>query len=275
MNKIIKFLCLIAFSITPGLLAFEKPEKKSKVFVKEDADVNAKDAHGKTALGLATRYNQEQICKAIMGIKLISAAEKGNLERVRHLVKAGILIDVKHVNGWTPFMIASRNGHAETCQFLMDNKANINATDRFGQTPLMWAVIASKENTSRLLIENKADIYSKDNYGSTALSNATEIGYKPCCLVLINAVNKSISAKIDTVIAFLGMNRKRKESLLAKLPRDVAKIIAKQLYEPISKSKQKLWEQINTIGKEELKQTLIQSANKQLSPSKNNGASHE
>lgn len=78
------------------------------------------------------------------GTALIPAAEKGHIENVRTLLKAGV--DVNHINklGWTALLeaIILTNGgkkHIEIVKLLIQNGANVNLPDKDGVTPLQHA----------------------------------------------------------------------------------------------------------------------------------------
>ena len=74
------------------------------------------------------------------------------------LIDAGVDIESKNDNGWTPLIlgiflnyafplnyyffifIASRNGHIEVAKFLMERGADVESKDRHGQTPLIIGI---------------------------------------------------------------------------------------------------------------------------------------
>ena len=55
---------------------------------------------------------------------------------------------------------------------LLDEEANINATDESGRTSLQRAAASRREAVVQLLLDFKADVSAKDMDGRTALSLA-------------------------------------------------------------------------------------------------------
>lgn len=85
-------------------------------------------------------------------------------------------INEKNSEGWTSLLIAARNskkfGILEEIKLLIENGADIDATDINGRTPLMMASSSKTDSdleTVKLLIECGADINAKDNYLYTPL----------------------------------------------------------------------------------------------------------
>lgn len=78
------------------------------------------------------------------GTALIPAAERGHVETVRELIRAGVAVD--HVNnlGWTALLEAVILGdggprHTAIVQLLVDAGANVHLADRDGVTALQHA----------------------------------------------------------------------------------------------------------------------------------------
>ena len=78
------------------------------------------------------------------GTALIPAAERGHVETVRELIKAGVAVD--HVNnlGWTALLEAVILGdggrrHVEIVRLLVEAGAKVDLADAEGVTPLQHA----------------------------------------------------------------------------------------------------------------------------------------
>lgn len=80
----------------------------------DEANIDAKDGHGWTALSWATRTGHEAI--------------------VEILLDKGATVDAADEKCRTPLLLATENGHEACVKLLLDNGANVNANS-FGGTP--------------------------------------------------------------------------------------------------------------------------------------------
>ena len=90
-------------------------------------------------------------------INLIKAAEKGNVDDVRKLLRDFDNINFKDAYGRTPLMAAVASGNTETVNLLIKSRANVNAKNEEGRTVLMQA---TKVAIVKLLIASGADLHS-------------------------------------------------------------------------------------------------------------------
>jgi hypothetical protein len=97
------------------------------------ADVNAKDARGRSALLLA-----------VAG---------GHADVVRILIRGGADVDASTPSGWTPLMQAASEGRTEPALALLDAGADVDARDRVAGTALDVAQQADHPDMVRLLRE--------------------------------------------------------------------------------------------------------------------------
>jgi ankyrin repeat protein len=203
-------------------------------FLKEGANVNAKDNHGQTALILAVELGRLEVVKLLLdegadanlGKPLMYAADRGNVEIARLLLDRGVnvnaggpfgtaltkacekdrlatasllldrgaKVDAKDQNDETPLMKACAGGYKETAGLLLDRGADVNAKDRFGQTPLMKAAQADHLHVVRFLLEKGADINVKNESGETPLMAAAGLGEFDIVELLLNK-GAQLSAK--------------------------------------------------------------------------------
>lgn len=90
----------------------------------------------------------------------------------------------------TPLFIAATCGNVEILRFLVENGANVNATDDFGFTPLMAASDSQFLDAVTFLIDQGADVNLHDSGGFTALHYAIEVSFDPlCCLIVKQLIN--------------------------------------------------------------------------------------
>ncbi|OWY90938.1 hypothetical protein PHMEG_00040696, partial [Phytophthora megakarya] len=73
--------------------------------------------------------------------------------------------------GWTPLMIATQRNNFDAVRFLIKNKADVNAIDRFKQTSLMHAIREDNLKIISFLVHYKTDVNAVDYNRSTALKN--------------------------------------------------------------------------------------------------------
>ena len=77
--------------------------------------------------------------------RLLSAADHGDLEHLNNLLAAGVDVNIHAMNGITPLMVASRQGHIEIVRALLEAGADPDIQDNFGgRSALMFATMESR-----------------------------------------------------------------------------------------------------------------------------------
>jgi len=100
-------------------------------------------------------------------------------------------VDAKDHYGMTALMWASKNGHKETVDILIKNKADVNAKNNNGNTALMYACVGSKKvKIVEMLIAAGIDVNAKDNSGWTARILASKNEYEEIVDILKKAETK-------------------------------------------------------------------------------------
>ena len=117
----------------------------------------------------ALKRTVTKIQARVRGQQLLEAAESGDINRTKNLIKHGADVNAKGRYGWTALHWAADNGFAEIVKLLLDSGADIKATDSKGRTALYWAVTTE---IVQLLLDSGANLNAKDFAGRTALQLA-------------------------------------------------------------------------------------------------------
>jgi len=114
----------------------------------------------------------------VLGKELREAIEKGEIARVRDLVRVGADIEnMNDRNGLTAMHYASSYGHKNIIEILLDSGANIHAYDAKKATPLHSAASGGYSDITRLLLDRGAVIDEKDEHGWTPFHKAAHNGH--------------------------------------------------------------------------------------------------
>ena len=104
---------------------------------------------------------------------LFEAARNGDVEVLKTILKSNPeIIDVKNAEGYSALTLACYRGNEKVVQFLVKNKADVNASSTMG-SPLMAAVVKGHVEIVKLLLTRKVHINETDINGTTALIYAT------------------------------------------------------------------------------------------------------
>ncbi len=179
--------------------------------LKKDADVNAAQADGMTALHWAAYHDETEIAKRLLaaganakaenryGVAPLSlACTNGNTELVRSLLAAGADPNTALRGGETALLTAARTGRVGPVRALLDAGAKVDAKERHGQTALMWAAAEGHAEVVELLIKSGADVRARLKSGFTPLLFAAREGRIEAVRTLLKAgvdVNESIETE--------------------------------------------------------------------------------
>jgi ankyrin repeat protein len=154
-----------------------------RALLRKDADVNAADADGTTALNWASYRDDIAIADLLiragarvnaatdLGVTpLWTASLNGSEPMVRRLLLAGANPNAALLLGETPVMVASRSGYPAVVEQLVAKGANVNATATRGQTALMWAVSQKHPDVVKVLLAHGANVHARSAVWSEVMA---------------------------------------------------------------------------------------------------------
>ena len=181
--------------------AVKNSDKAStRALLEQNADVNAPEVDGTTALHWAVRRDDLETTKALVSkganVKLANrygvtplslACVNGNAAIIEVLLKAGADANTVWGEGETALMTAARTGKLDAVKVLLTHGANVNAKEsRQGQTALMWAAAEGNTAVVAELVERGADMHARSD-GFTPLLFAVREGRAGVVQALLKA----------------------------------------------------------------------------------------
>lgn len=177
-----------------------------KYLVSKGANLNYDSYLGNTAIYYAAYQPDETLAEQYNEIFFYLASKGANL-----------VVNDK-VNGYSLLHLAAFHNNTKQIQFLLNNKAKVDATTKLGSSPLYLASEHNNFSAASMLIEKGANINFKRNTdGLTPLITAIKSGKDTMALFLINKgadlnlqnssletpLHHAINEKLDTVSTIL------------------------------------------------------------------------
>ena len=116
-----------------------------------------------------------------------SAAEQGDVAKVRERLAAAADPNERNQHGWTPLMIVVANQHMATAELLLENGADPNQGNLFGRNSLMFAARYGNEPLVRMLLAHGANPNLNESSAPSALGVAAGHGHVRVVRVLLEA----------------------------------------------------------------------------------------
>jgi ankyrin repeat protein len=122
--------------------------------------------------------NKSDEVRPLQKTAMMLAAQKGHLDVVERLLKAGAEVDATGASGTTSLMWAAFTGHDDVARALLAAGADPNAADAGsdGSTPLMIAALMLDADTVRLMIDKGGDVHAGNERNQTPLMFAALSG---------------------------------------------------------------------------------------------------
>ena len=163
--------------------------------------VDQRNLEFKTALHEAAQFGQSEAVRLLLragaqvdSLKradwtpiMLAATKQGNMESVRTLLEAGADPRVVNKDGWTPLHLAVRTGDGGMVDLLMEaSPETLGMVSNNGRSVLHTASLAGHEPMVRRLLGTSADVMvnSQDSCGNTALMDAARAGHLACVRLL-------------------------------------------------------------------------------------------
>ena len=195
MVSLVSLLSVAGFAATSSDLrlveAVRQGDKETvRSLLKEDADVDSRQADGATALAWAAYRDDLGIAELLIdaganvnaandygATPLLLACDNGSAAMVDKLLQAGADANAAVWSEETVLMSCARTGNVEAVKSLLAHGAAVNAKEtRQGQTALMWAAAHKHPDVVRALIERGADVNAHTKRGFTPLMFAAQQG---------------------------------------------------------------------------------------------------
>jgi len=128
---------------------------------------------------------------------LHSAAEDGDMDKVRTLLKEGANVNETDSDGITALYMAALAGRSDIIRILIEAGANVNIKTNWGDTALHRVAYNGSIENAKLLLDKGADVNATGYYNKTPLVLAAE-GYHADMIKLLI----SRGADVDTALAW-------------------------------------------------------------------------
>lgn len=111
--------------------------------------------------------------------------EQGNTRTALDFIRAGMDVDSRRSDQWTPLMMALFHRQEETALMLIQRGADINAIAERGYQPIHWATLNGYVQVTALLLKKGANANAATHYGWTPLLQAATKGNVPVAEMLL------------------------------------------------------------------------------------------
>jgi len=131
-----------------------------------------------SALHYCARYGSLEVLKLLLS--------------TMHSEEAAKAVNYQNKAGWSPLLVAAKEGHLEIMKVLIDYHARLDIFDEAGKTALHISAEYGHLELIELLMEKKAYANAKSKIGLTAIHFASANGYIDIIEVLVKKYNASL-----------------------------------------------------------------------------------
>jgi len=204
------------FGYSPLMIAAHKGYREmGETLIRHMADVNFQNASGKNSLMMACYAGHVELVKLLRkhGAKweavdnagagpLHWAVDGGNVELVKWMLNDGCSVDTKdYTSAWTPLMrLAATSGNPHVGRLLINQGANINATDNDRKTVLMMASLNGHTSLVKLLLSKTVNVNVESAHKKTALDFARSFDHRQIIQLLEEEQNKQLKKEKNDAI---------------------------------------------------------------------------
>ncbi|KAI0902853.1 ankyrin [Ustulina deusta] len=161
----------------------------TQVLIEKGADINQREV----GVDCSNRHNSDEISdgddfEGLGGTPLNRAAEQGHDDLVLLLLNNGADISATNQYGCTALHAAARDGYIKLVKLLIARGINISTMDENGRTALHYAAEAGEAGIIQILLESNADVLAEDLRGRTAVHEATENEHESILKILLERI---------------------------------------------------------------------------------------
>ncbi len=171
----------------------------TQVLIEKGADINQKEVGVDCSNSRTNREpcpgldNSDEIrdgddFEGLGGTPLNRAAEQGHDDLVLLLLNNGADISATNQYGCTALHAAARAGYIKLVKLLIARGINISTMDENGRTALHYAAEAGEAGIIQILLESNADVLAEDLRGRTAVHEATENEHESILKILLERI---------------------------------------------------------------------------------------
>ena len=117
---------------------------------------------------------------------MFKLVEQGDTALAFDFVRAGMQVDVRRIDEWTPLMVALFNGHEETAMMLLSRGANVRAKANRGYEPIHWAALNGYARAVKFILDKGGNVNAETEYGWTPLLQAASRGHVEIARLLLD-----------------------------------------------------------------------------------------
>jgi ankyrin repeat protein len=189
------------------LQATQRGEREAALkLLHEGADINVRDAQGRTPAMIATYQHHTEMVRALLQAgadvnirdnhqenPLLHAGAQGWLDILTLAIEAHADTSLTNRFGGISIIPASERGHVEVVRELLTRTdINVNHINNLGWTALLEAIVLSDggkahQHIVQLLIDHRADVNLPDKDGVTPLQHARKRGFTEIERMLLQA----------------------------------------------------------------------------------------